>query len=469
MEPRIPASQSEPEAAHQLLERSLRELLEPHLAALSVPSEPRLGAPPVLPMMLLWVGMLVGALHRYTCQADIWRLVSIHGLWGMDPVPVTDMAVYNRLARTGPVVVAGLFRQVTNLLKVRLPPRSACHLASFAPEVYACDHTTLAAVSRKRGLFRNLDKGDLQLIPGALVCVFDIRRQLWEGVSYCDQTQDARVDLDPLLQPLTRGSLLLFDLGYFSFKWLDSLHDAGFWYVTRLLKRATYVVQHTLCDWSGPNLKVRDQLVYLGTYRANKAAVPVRLIEIQVGERTFRYITNVVDPVQLPVWQVAELYRRRWDIEKAFDFVKTELKLQLLWSGHLNVVLQQVFASLIIAQVALGLRNEIASAADCDPREVSLPLLLKWLPRLARMGRDPLAEFVATGRRAGYIRPFRGKDWELPELGPDDYELPPEPIPRRPSRYPSREYYFRQKAERATQPKPPSTYRPYGNKAKRNK
>lgn len=180
-------------------------------------------------MMLLWVGMLVGTLHRYTCQADIWRLVSIHGLWGMDPVPVTDMAVYNRLARTGPVLVATLFRQVTNLLKVRLPPRSACHLASFAPEVYACDHTTLAAVSRKRGLFRNLEKGDLQLIPGALACVFDIRRQLWEGVSYCDQTEDARVDLDPLLKPLTRGSLLLFDLGYFSFKWLDSLHDAGFW------------------------------------------------------------------------------------------------------------------------------------------------------------------------------------------------------------------------------------------------
>src|SRR6185436_3763486 len=38
------------------------------------------GAPRVLPSMLLWVGLMVSVLRGYRSQADLWRLLSLHGL-----------------------------------------------------------------------------------------------------------------------------------------------------------------------------------------------------------------------------------------------------------------------------------------------------------------------------------------------------------------------------------------------------
>lgn len=211
-----------------------------------------------------------------------------------------------------------------------------------------------------------------------------------------------------------------------------------------------------------------DQLVYLGLPKANQAAHPVRRIEITHGNTRYTDVTSVLDPRELPAGQVVELYRRRWDIEQALSLVKTQLGLQLLWSGHRTLLLHQVYATLILAQVALGLRGEVAHRAGCDPREVSLPLLLRWLPPLAADRADPVGEFVRVGWKAGYLRPFRGGTWELPPRDPDEYQALPEPIPKRKGRYPSRKAYYRRKAERQAarrlHPQPPSNYRPYRRK-----
>ena len=74
--------------------------------------------------------------------------------------------------------------------------------------------------------------------------------------------------------------------------------------------------------------------------------------------------------------------------------------------------------SLWIAQVILALRNEVAQAAKVPLREVSLPLLIRWAPELARDGQDPVATLARYGRNAGIIRPFRGRTYDLPRVRP---------------------------------------------------
>ena len=101
----------------------------------------------------------------------------------------------------------------------------------------------------------------------------------------------------------------------------------------------------------------------------------------------------------MPAAEIARLYARRWDIELAFKLVKRHLGLHLLWSAKPGVVLQQVWAVLTIAQVLQALRLEIAAGAGVDPFEVSLPLLVEYLPLLLARGDDPVAVFVAEGRR----------------------------------------------------------------------
>ena len=144
--------------------------------------------------------------------------------------------------------------------------------------------------------------------------------------------------------------------------------------------------------------------MWLGGYEA-KAGIAVRLVEFRVGATLVRYVTNVTDPHQLSMREIARLYARRWDIELAFKTLKRELGLHLLWSSKAQLILIQVWAVLIIAQLVQALRMEVALRAEVDPFEVSLPLLLESLPLMQKPGGDAISECVSRGRALGILRP----------------------------------------------------------------
>jgi hypothetical protein len=323
---------------------------------------------------------------------------------------------------------------LTTLLRDRYRAVRDLPFAPFASEIVALDHSTLDAVVRKLKVFRNLPPGDLKLIPGRLATFFDVRRQLFIGVDFEeDAGRNVKFEVNRLLACLSPGALLLFDLGYFAFAWFDLLAEHGFYYVSRLRSGTSFTLSHVLYQGGSCQLYLRESWGYLGAYRADRGGTPVRLVEVTYGNRTFRYITNVLDPALLPAAHIVALYARRWDIEQAFNLLKTHLKLYLLWSGRKNVVLLQVFATLIIAQVVLALRTELALRTRAALREVSLPLLLESIPQLIANGRDPMHELALHGRRMEIIRPFRGRKRHVPLPRPDEYEYPEErPPPRKP-------------------------------------
>ena len=409
---------------------------------------PTAGRPPEVPAMLLWVSLLVCILRGFSSQLDVWRRITACGLWRYPRVEVSDMAIYQRFARTSPAALAEFFVSLSAALAAHLEGRCAVAGASFAAGIYALDQTVLDPVSAKLKLLRGLRKGDHRRLPGVLGCVFDVRRQLWTKVEFSpDALRNEKPTAPGLVAGLPRGALLLFDLGYFSFPWLDYLIDAGFDFVCRLPAKVTYVEQHVLCEVQTARVRLRETLVYLGAgpeAQHSRAAFPLRLLAItrrvragvdSPGDRTWYYLTSVLDPRQLPASEAVGLYGRRWDIETAFGLCKTHLKLHLVWSAQQNALLHQVYATLLLAQVVSALRFVIADAAGADVREVSLELLLRWLPEFAAEGQDPIAMFVREGRRLGFIRPFRGAEREVPAPQASDYQLPPEWPPQRVARY----------------------------------
>ena len=224
---------------------------------------------------------------------------------------------------------------------------------------------------------------------------------------------------------LPKGSLLLTDFGYFGFQWFDALTQAGLYFVSRLRQKTTFDIIEVLYQ----DDKVLDALVWLGTYRADRARFSVRLIQYNHNGVQRSFITNVLDPRVLSLADIATCYARRWDIEMMFNLIKTHLKLHLLWSSKLTVVLHQVFAVFTIAQVILGLRSDIATRAKADPFEVSLDLLVRWVPRLAADGLDPVATLVERGRLAGFIRPSSRLKLSLPSLDLARYAFPNSFVP----------------------------------------
>ena len=382
------------------------------------------GRPRVLPAMALWAGLLVCVLRGFESQLAIWRLISERGLWFFPRFPVTDQAVYKRLHTAGTKPLERLFEQISSVLAERLQGiDSGKKLAPFAKEVVCIDESTLDGVSRTIPTLRAVPEGDSRLLPGKLAGVFDVRRQQWRTVTFQpDPHQNEKVMARDLAAQMPVGTLLVADLGYFGFAWFDWLTDRGYHWLSRLRAKTSYKVIHVFYERG----EVFDGIVWLGAYRADRAKHAVRLVTFRQGKTMHRYITNVHDPRTFPIPSIAEVYARRWDIEMALKLVKQHLKLRLLWSAKRVVILQQIWATLIISQVLQALRLEIAHKAGVDTFEVSIGLLVQYAPQYAYEGRNPVEIFVERGRDLGFIRPSRRTRIHTPNI-PDEAILPAPP------------------------------------------
>jgi len=377
------------------------------------------GRPRILPATCLWSSVIVCVLRGWNSQLAMWRLLTQKGLWDYPRFAISDQAIYNRLEKDGSQPFKRLFEQVSAVLKERLEPYGQ-RLAEFASEVVALDNTTLDKVTRHLPLLRGVADGDRQLLPGRLAGVFDVRLQQWRHVIHVDDpNQNEKVTARTFLEHIQPGALILADMGYFGFSWFDDLTTRGYFWLSRLREKTSYSVLHTFYQQG----ETFDGLIWLGTYRADRARYAVRLVTFRVGATLYRYITNVLDPHQFSLHEIATLYARRWDIEMAIKLIKRELGLHLFWSSKDEVILQQVWAVLTIAQILHGLQIEIAAKAGVDPFDVSLPLLVEYLPRWNDV--DFVALVVDRGREAGFIRPSRRIRIQTPEVDLINYLAPP--------------------------------------------
>jgi hypothetical protein len=371
------------------------------------------GRPRILPALCLWAGLLVCVLRGFSSHLELWRLLSLRGLWAYPRFPVTDQAVYARLERAGTAPLEACFEQIRQLLAARLAPYADLTLAPFAADVLVLDETALDPLPRKLPALREVPKGDRALWPGTLATLFDVRRQQFRHVRYYpDAQENERRHARALLAEAQPQSLILADLGYFGFEWFDDLTEGGHFFVSRLREKSSYRVLHRFYERG----EVLDLLVFLGAYRRDRMKHALRLVQFRVGSTLYRYVTNVLEPHVLPLAEIARLYARRWDVEMAFQLVKEHLGLRRLASAKLTLVLQQVWAVLTLAQILQALRVEIAARCGVELFDVSLPLLVRYLPQFAADGQDPVHAFVERGRAGGLIRPSRRVRLQLPPI-----------------------------------------------------
>jgi hypothetical protein len=372
-------------------------------AAAGPPGRRGRGAPLVFSALCLWASLLLAIVRHKDSQVDVWRQMQEEpGLVPGPTRPVTPEAVRKRLVAGGIAPMRDLFVQCSALLAPRVRPYANRTLAPAFADIVALDDMHLDKVARLLPDLRGAAAGDDRLLPGTLAALFDIRLQQWRTILFCPTPhENEKVSARAVLEGLAVGALVVMDLGFFAFPWFDFLTEHRYAYVSRLREKISYRPIHTYYR-NGTTL---DQLVWLGAYASDKAEYAVRLVSFQVGTTTFRYITNVCDPTRLSIREIAEIYLRRWDIELAFNLLKTHLNLHLLWSANPVLVQQQVWAALLIAQIVQALRMEIAGRAGVDPFDVSMPLMLEYFPDYVRRELAPIGAFIARGRWLRFIRP----------------------------------------------------------------
>jgi len=342
------------------------------------------------------------------------------------PVQVTYEAVRKRLLNAGTTALAHLFETVSHGLALwsQAQQPSALSLAPFAAQIVALDESTFDRLRRLTADLRDLPAGDAHLVPGKLAGLFDLRLQRWVRVQFrADVLAFCNTGILLLLEGLAPGSLILADLGYFSFPWFDYLTGQGYWWISRLKEGVTYEIKEVLAydDHSG----LLDAIVWLGKYRADRAAHAVRLVCFSFQGTRYRYLTNVLDPKQLSMRDIAQLYARRWDIELAFKLLKCELGLHLWWGARPELVMIQLWLALILAQLLHALQLQVALQADVQPFDVSLHVLVEVLGMMPAASLPLITQLVHHGRTLGLIRPSSRLAVVVPTIEPHMLCPPP--------------------------------------------
>jgi len=196
---------------------------------------------------------------------------------------------------------------------------------------------------------------------------------------------------DSLLQLLPAGGLLIFDLGFFSFPFLDAFTAGKRFFLTRLRGKTSCQVVALLSD--GP--RYRDQIIRVGAGWGHACTHPLRLVSILWNQTWYQYLTNVLDPETLSARQVGELYRRRWRIEEAFLLTKRLLGLSYLWVGGHNGVQIQIYATWIFYAVLVDVCRQVAGALGQPQDRISVEMVYRSFYHFSRASeKDPSTQLI---------------------------------------------------------------------------
>jgi hypothetical protein len=403
-----------PSPSDETLQAQFQELLSPAIYAQSAYYRSLSLRDRVLNLPLMIAAILAMLWQQVPSVCELTRTLNREGALWMKPVKVSQPALSKRLL-TFP---AELFQQVllTLLPKLRerwqarnrpLPASVEYALVSFE-HIYITDGSTLEALFRKLEALQDSPVGAL---AGKICTVIDLATRLPEQIWYTAESlaHDTHFT-SKILSMVQTGTLWIFDRGFYDFTFFDDLIERGGDFITRTKSNSVLTIKKVLCQTA----QVRDRWITLGGENGS-CKYTLRLIEVRFGSTWYSYLTSVLDPAILPASIVADLYRRRWRIEEAFQTVKRLLNLSYLWTGSLNGILLQIWATWLFFALLVDLGDEVANELMLPFDRISLEMVFRGLYYFTQAHQrgeatDPVKYLAAPENRdLGVIKRIRKK------------------------------------------------------------
>lgn len=307
---------------------------------------------------------------------QVVRLMQKESLFWAQPRRISQQALSQRFGSLPAELFLKVLEAVLPVMHTRwqerqrpLPPEVAW-VRDHYTQVLIQDGSTLDALLRKVGLLR---ESVVNPLAGRITALLDLCSHLPRHVWYEEDAQahDQRF-WERSVAVLQAGSLLIFDLGYTNFTVFTQLTVAQVTFLTRAKKNLAYQVETVLQRTA----VLHESLVWIGPGDAHQR---VRLIEILHRGLWYRYLTNELDPACLPAPYAVALYGQRWRIEDAFNVVKRLLGLAYFWTGSLNGVAMQIWATWLLYAVLVDLTDAVADELKQPFAAVSLEMVYRSL------------------------------------------------------------------------------------------
>lgn len=222
--------------------------------------------------------------------------------------------------------------------------------------------------------------------PQALVSTaFDVFRRIPVARTVVPSNGSEREEAMAMLAHMPRG-IVLFDRGYPSYEFLLYMTEnyAGH-FLFRCPASSTFpAVESFLASGAEDGI---IEIAPSDTYRSKLSpaarrdltSLTVRIVRVTLPDgETAVYLTNLLDSATFSREEIADLYRRRWEVENHYRDEKVHLDIETFHTLSVNGAYQELFAVAIMAVIArtlmalsmeLELEEEAASSAPASSTE----------------------------------------------------------------------------------------------------
>jgi len=142
------------------------------------------------------------------------------------------------------------------------------------------------------------------------------------------------------------GSFYIMDKGYIDFTRLYKLNCSKAYFVTRAKENMQFrrIYSNKVDKTTG---LIYDQIGKLETYKSLKS-YPEKLRRVKYYDaetnKVFIFITN---NLELTAFEIALLYKKRWQVELFFKWIKQHLRIKSFWGTTINAVKIQLYCAII--------------------------------------------------------------------------------------------------------------------------
>jgi hypothetical protein len=158
--------------------------------------------------------------------------------------------------------------------------------------------------------------------------------------------------------PYEAGSFYVMDKGYIDFCRLFKIHSQGSFFVTRAKDNLRFKRMYSKAVDKTTGVQ-SDQIGKLEVYYSRKD-YPDKLRRIKYyDEDRQKYLVFLTNNTTLKANEIALLYKKRWEVEIFFKWMKQHLKIKSFWGTTLNAVKIQIYCAIIAYCLVATIGNKL--------------------------------------------------------------------------------------------------------------
>jgi len=184
-------------------------------------------------------------------------------------------------------------------------------------------------------------------------------------VNISEAKEHDRYGLSELIFP--KNTIIVEDRAYFDFSLMLSRIRAKNVFVTRIKEKTVYTTIAEIDLLQGKDEHIlKDEIIILNSKKAHKIGISeqkLRLVHVYKEDenKVIEIITNQLD------WKastIADLYKKRWDIELFFKAIKQNLQIKTFIGTSKNAVKSQIYIALITYLLLQLIKRTIAKKSS---------------------------------------------------------------------------------------------------------